>query len=324
MEMIHRRDPVGMNVERHIAGIRGEANRRNQLATLRAVARELELDAVEQLQLLEANDWDQLRALWADEGRSASNIRYRSQTVARYLRSCGADELVLSAIRKSLPPTNRSGTGRMLDATEIDRLVGLPLISRQRRLTYAMFWIQTTMGVRRAELIGAKLHHYDEGREQLRVRDAKTLADRWLWLPGPVRIAVALHRADPAEESEYILRQGNGQPIPEWHVNKMYEEAADAVGVERFTSHDLRRTCASTLLERGVDVATVSRILGHTNMNTTRAYDRRPHAAQDRAQRKLVASIIHRAPQALVGLHRQLLTTERKGRIQDEPTGRER
>lgn len=47
-------------------------------------------------------------------------------------------------------------------------------------------------------------------------------------------------------------------------------------GVPRLAPHDLRRTVASGLLDRGADLGTVSRILGHVSADVTLGYDRRP------------------------------------------------
>jgi site-specific recombinase XerD len=62
---------------------------------------------------------------------------------------------------------------------------------------------------------------------------------------------------------------------------------AQNAGIARVTPHDLRRTFATNLLEDGVDIETVSRLLGHESNETTAIYDLRGEASKARAQRRL-------------------------------------
>jgi len=58
-------------------------------------------------------------------------------------------------------------------------------------------------------------------------------------------------------------------------------------GVAPFTPHDLRRSFISELLDDGVDIATIARQVGHSNIQTTARYDRRDQTAQQRGVLRL-------------------------------------
>jgi site-specific recombinase XerD len=69
--------------------------------------------------------------------------------------------------------------------------------------------------------------------------------------------------------------------------NVLVKRALDA-GVKEFSPHDLRRTFVSHLLDAGADIATVTKMAGHSSVNTTARYDRRPDEAKQKA-----ASLLH-------------------------------
>lgn len=54
-------------------------------------------------------------------------------------------------------------------------------------------------------------------------------------------------------------------------------------GIKRFTPHDLRRSFATNLLENGVDVLVVQKLMRHANINTTKIYDMRGEKAKKAA-----------------------------------------
>ncbi|MEO8354700.1 MAG: site-specific integrase [Chloroflexota bacterium] len=62
---------------------------------------------------------------------------------------------------------------------------------------------------------------------------------------------------------------------------------AKRAGVKSFTPHDLRRTFVSRLLGAGVDIAIVAKMAGHSNIQTTARYDRRPEETKQGAAKLL-------------------------------------
>ena len=64
--------------------------------------------------------------------------------------------------------------------------------------------------------------------------------------------------------------------------NMLYKRAQEA-GVKNFSPHDMRRTFISHLLDKGADISTVSKMAGHSNIQTTARYD---HHRPEEAERK--------------------------------------
>jgi site-specific recombinase XerD len=66
-------------------------------------------------------------------------------------------------------------------------------------------------------------------------------------------------------------------------IYNMLAKRAREAGIKNFKPHDVRRTFISHLLEAGADIATVSKMAGHANVQTTARYDRRPEEAKRKA-----------------------------------------
>ncbi|RPI67989.1 MAG: site-specific integrase [Geobacteraceae bacterium] len=81
------------------------------------------------------------------------------------------------------------------------------------------------------------------------------------------------------------LRQG--RRLSSQSIYYLLKVRARKARVKPFTPHDLRRTFVSKLLGAGVDIAIVAKMAGHSNIQTTARYDRRPEETKQRAAKLL-------------------------------------
>jgi site-specific recombinase XerD len=68
---------------------------------------------------------------------------------------------------------------------------------------------------------------------------------------------------------------------------QMLEKRRIQAGLRRLTWHDFRRTFAGNLLDKGNDLVTVQKLMGHASPTTTAGYDRRGEDAKRRGSRSL-------------------------------------
>ena len=66
-------------------------------------------------------------------------------------------------------------------------------------------------------------------------------------------------------------------------VYNMLNKRAQQAGIKNFSPQDIRRTFISHLLDAGADIATVAKMAGHANIQTTARYDRRPEDVSKKA-----------------------------------------
>lgn len=148
-------------------------------------------------------------------------------------------------------------------------------------------------GLRRSELAGLELADYDDDGKSIHVRNGKGNKERLTYLPEGTIAAIRgwlSVRGDTPGPLFYSIRRGDhleNKGITDQAVYNILASRAAAAGVKKFSPHDLRRTCAGDLIDAGVDISTVQRILGHANVNTTVGYDRRPATAKKKAAGKL-------------------------------------
>ena len=79
------------------------------------------------------------------------------------------------------------------------------------------------------------------------------------------------------------MRIYRGGAMTSQAIYNMLTKRAREACVKNFSPHDVRRTFISHLLDAGADIATVSRMAGHANVQTTARYDRRPEEVKRKA-----------------------------------------
>lgn len=75
-------------------------------------------------------------------------------------------------------------------------------------------------------------------------------------------------KADTAD----LVFHDNGQEIYPVKLQRAFKRACKIAGIEDFRFHDLRHTFASYLRQRGIDLHTISKLLGHRDIRMTQRY----------------------------------------------------
>ena len=185
--------------------------------------------------------------------------------------------------------------GRDLDSEEIAHLAEAcrrdPSPAGIRDL--AMIGLLYMCGLRRSELVEVRVEDYKPSDGQIKVTKGKGRKQRTVYITGSALrafekwLAVLGRETGPAFEP--ILKNGKIQTggLVSQSVYDMLKRRAKQAGVKEFSPHDFRRTFVGDMLNKGVDIATVANIAGHSSIETTRRYDRRPETVKKDAAAKL-------------------------------------
>ena len=146
--------------------------------------------------------------------------------------------------------------------------------------------------LRRAEVARLSLSDYDETEGSLRI-EGKGNKERKAYLPEGTQNALSRWLAQRGSAPGPLLTHVNkaGAVRLKWVspqlIYRVVGKRLLAAGIDSLTPHDMRRSFISDLLDEGVDLATVARQVGHSNVQTTARYDRR----QERALRDAAACL---------------------------------
>lgn len=70
-------------------------------------------------------------------------------------------------------------------------------------------------------------------------------------------------------QSEFLICNSHGDSVPHDRIERTFAHMLENIGLERCGVHALRHTFASILFSKGVDVKTVSKLLGHSSIQIT-------------------------------------------------------
>lgn len=160
----------------------------------------------------------------------------------------------------------------VLSQEEIKRLISSPKLLKHRVLISLMY----DCGLRRHELLNIRVVDIDFDRKMLHIRQGKGRKDRYvpigeLTLRG---LKKYLRIENPKTYLFYrINSEGKITSFSESGVGFVIKQARKKAGIEKnATSHTLRHSYATHLLEMGLDIVSLKELLGHSAIETTMMY----------------------------------------------------
>jgi site-specific recombinase XerD len=149
--------------------------------------------------------------------------------------------------------------------------------------------LMVVTGVRVNEVVGIKCQDIDLRSRSLRLL-GKGRRERQVFLTNDwitdLTLAYLRTRSRLGLDHPYLLFNFHYKPLTPSALRLRLAKAARAAGLrERVTPHMLRHTAATQLIEAGVDIRYIQRLLGHASLTTTEIYTH----VSDRALKRVVS-----------------------------------
>ena len=211
-------------------------------------------------------------------GLSAKTVRNINQAISSAMDMAVRHKLILTNPTEGceLPKVEH----REMKTLPAERL-GAFLREAKESGVYELYYMDLATGLRRGELLGLKWEDVDLQNGIIHVRRQVARVDGEVKeLPLKTKNsyrnisisqdAVAmLTEMEAHRSSDYVFPSSTGGPISPDSVNNMLHRVLKRAGLPSIRFHDLRHTFATLALQNGVDIKTVSGMLGHFSAGFT-------------------------------------------------------
>ncbi len=144
-----------------------------------------------------------------------------------------------------------------------------------RERDYCILTLFLNCGLRISELTGLDVNDIQDDALRVLGKGSKV---RVVYLNGACKDALAqymaVRRPVSGKDRNALFLSGQNKRISRSTVHALVKKHLSGAGLdsERYSSHKLRHTAATLMLQNGVDVKAVQEVLGHEHLNTTEIY----------------------------------------------------
>ncbi len=244
-----------------------------------------------QLNKLSQNDLQQFYARLKKGGRKRFVEQYGEGLSDRMVRSChttcrtALEKAVVEGLISTNPaigcklPPKKAKEMQVLTQAEILRF----LTQAKEEGYYEMFLLELTTGMRRGEIIGLKWRDLNLQTGELRItrQVVKTGASKEISVPKtkssvrtillPPDMVALLAELKKQTKGEWMFPSPvkNGEPRNPTAVYHRFQLILERSHCKKVRFHDLRHTFATMAIENGMDIKTLSAMIGHVSAETT-------------------------------------------------------
>jgi integrase/recombinase XerD len=156
----------------------------------------------------------------------------------------------------------------VLSREEVDRIIAAIKNLKHRALAMLLY----SAGLRLGEVIALRPVHIESARMKVRVEHGKGNRDRYTILSEKALQTLRIYFL-AFKPKEWLFEGRNGKQYSHRSVGKIIADATKNAGIQKKVSpHTLRHSFATHLLEAGVALPVIQKLLGHSSIKTTMIY----------------------------------------------------
>ncbi len=221
---------------------------------------------------------DRIESKKQPKGLSAKTVRNINQVISSAMDLAVTQKIILENPTKAceLPKVDH----KEMQTIPLEQLDAFLKEARETGV-YAMYYIELATGLRRGELLGLKWQDIEWKNGIIRVRRQIARVDGQI-VEAPLKTKNSYRAVTISQQAievlkqqkektndQYVFPSPNGGPISPDSVNNMLKRVLERAGIPKIRFHDLRHTFATIALQNGVDIKTVSSMLGHFSAGFT-------------------------------------------------------
>ena len=127
-------------------------------------------------------------------------------------------------------------------------------------------------GVRVSELASMKISDIDFNDLSVHVRKGKGNKERTTYINDLAKVHLEKYLSTRKQYGDQLFYNKWSEPLNPGGIRALLNKIADNASVDHVHPHRFRRTFASGLATRGMNIQEIQKLLGHTNVNTTMTY----------------------------------------------------
>ena len=269
-------------IDRFIASLQNERNASRH--TLRAYTKDLEqVEAFARERLGHSPDVKEvdlwlLRAFFADlhgRGLSPSSSGRKLATLRSFFRFlCREGVLTKNPARSLAGPRKDQKIPTYLQEKETEELLSTDNNNIEHERDKAILELLYSTGMRCSEVVGLALKDVDIANRSIRIV-GKGRKERWVPFGKPAEAALSLYLklSKRVDSRSPVFTGRSNRPLSDRTVRRIVARGLKSAGVRtKASTHTLRHSFATHLLQRGGDLRSIQELLGHSSLSTTQRY----------------------------------------------------